>query len=139
MSTDQPYAYVLRNRDSWDPPCFPTADAAMAYVVRNGYSPSSCRIWAPVLGRYADGREEDVDVSPYMEEVSVDRAAIERQVDEAVTKDCARYEKAYPTEESRAYERSHRCSGMGWLFEREREELIRGTIEKQRWRWKELS
>lgn len=140
MSTDQPYAYVLRHRDSWDPPCFPTSDAAMRYVIQIGCPTEAARHWAPVKAHYADGREpEDVDVSPYMEEVPVDHPAIVQRLQEEVAADLERYNRHYPTDEDKAQERRHRCSGQGWLFERDLDEMVRMEAERQRWRWKELT
>ena len=139
MIPNEPYAYILRERDSHWPPCFPTLDDAMRWVVINRHcDPRFATFYPPVQAIYSDGRTEDTDPRLWLVEKEVDRGPIEVEVDKAIAADRERYYKAYPTPEAQAQERRSRCSGSGWLFERDREDLIRGAIERQRWAWKDL-
>lgn len=132
-----PYAYTLARPQQWDPQCFPTLDAAVAYVINAGRDLAySARTYSPIGAHYPDGREERADLTPYIEEVAVDVGDITRQISEAFTASRAQYEKDYPTDEDKASFRRNRYSGQGYLHERDINEVIRSACERLKWQWK---
>lgn len=122
-----PYAYTL-GRDR--PLLFPTLDAVARYLDR----------WDNDLRAHIAGVKEpqEVDLSLYVERVTVDEAALRVELMVRVADDRARFEKVYP----HGRPPGARCSGDHWLCEYSIEELagiLARQIERRSWKWKELT
>lgn len=134
-----PYAYALTFIDRDNPPCFPTLDAVVAHLIERKYLPHFVLYHSPIEARYANGNVETVSIKDYLEEIPIDIASIEREIDNRRAESLSDYEKTYPTPEDKAYHNSHRYSGSGWYHEDDREQQIEQTINARKWKWKQIS
>ncbi len=130
-----PYAYSFRDlcRDTH---VFPNLESAVRSLIDKGFRASSAQSGDhPVEAHVADG-SQPADLTPYVERIPVDEAALRGELMQKVADDRAEYTKQYPHGRT-----GLRMSGDNWLCEAspdELERILRREIEARAWRWKTL-
>ncbi len=132
-----PYAYTLQHLDRWEPPCWPTLGAAVAYLIERSYGPDACRRDNPLRAHYADPslKPTEPNLTPFMEQIPTDEAALRVELQAMVDADRAAFDRTYPN----GREPGTRCSGDYRLCEMGPEELdalLRREMERRSWQWR---